>query len=75
MSDIKDYIIGKHEDGAIKYRLVATLDDSIVYDGEFETTDALMENGIRKAETAVERALEEDYAYELHEAETNQEEY
>jgi len=34
-----------------------------------------MENGVRKAESATYKALEEDYQYELYEAQTNREDY
>lgn len=74
-NQLQEYIEAKIDEGAIEYQLIATVDGSIVYDGVFDTTDSLMENGVRKAESATYKALEEDYQYELYEAQTNREDY
>jgi len=72
---LQEYIDSKVEDGDVEYRLIATVNGSVVFDGLYESTDALMENGVRKAESATYKALEEDYQYELYEAQTNREDY
>ena len=72
---LQEYIDSKVEDGDVEYQLVATVNGSVVFDGSYGSTDALMENGVRKAEAATYKALEEDYQYELYEAETNREDY
>lgn len=72
---LQEYIDSKVEDGEVEYRLIATVNGSVVFDGAYESTDALMENGVRKAEGATYKALEEDYQYELYEAQTNREDY
>ncbi len=70
---LQEYIDSKVDEGAIEYRLIATVNDSVVFDSAYATTDALMENGVRKAESATYTALEEDYQYELYEAHNNKE--
>lgn len=72
---LQEYIDSKVEDGDVEYQLIATVNGSVVFDGAYDSTDALMENGVRKAEYATYKALEEDYQYELYEAETNREDY
>jgi len=72
---LQEYIDSKVEDGDVEYQLIATVNGSVVFDGLYESTDALMENGVRKAESSTYKALEEDYQYELYEAQTNREDY
>jgi hypothetical protein len=43
----------------IKYTIIAEVDDVMVYRGEFEDIALLEESGLRKAEFAVEKELEE----------------
>lgn len=43
----------------IKYQLIAMVDDTVVYSSEYPDTTILQEDGLRKAEHAVERELEE----------------
>jgi hypothetical protein len=44
----------------ITYRLIAEVDDEIVYQSTFPDTTMLQEDGLRKAEHAVEKQLMEE---------------
>lgn len=65
-SDLEEAIMQEKDNAEIRYRLTAVVNDEVVYYSEFSTTEALQEEGIRKAEGAVEDMIAEDARLNLY---------